>query len=423
MSIRVWFGGGEVPAHRDVLAKQGVRNLAFNVQPVADSRSGNAGDVDSMEPFYVVFYASQTVNGDAAAVIRKYSDETSIVIGDEYEGALPKVPVWNGEDLEEFYALAVDRGQVFINEADASIENNARPITLFAQRNSHVRIWTTTSTARVLSLPFLTDVIVTGWISAQKHRELQVWDGSKVARSPKASRAKQLGAHDAQIRALGGDVAALTEGDVKANVELAIKSWLQYELVTRVPTAGPPSRVGEGGVALAISAQQPKRRPTKLIPALTEQREEDGTVSIVPSSVPMKQCDTCKIRHLCPEYEAGSTCAFEIPVSIRSKDELRKMISVLLEIQAQRVVEARFFEDVLGEGPTAEAGKEMDRWFQIGEKAKEMTEDSMVITQTVKGSTGMLSTFFGPKVGEAARALPEPIDSDDVLDAVVLGDD
>jgi hypothetical protein len=47
----------------------------------------------------------------------------------------------------------------------------------------------------------------------------------------------------------------------------------------------------------------------------------------------------------------------------------------------------------------------------------------VVITQTVKGSTGMLSTFFGPRVGESARQLPEPLDSDNVLDAVIVEDD
>lgn len=420
---RVVFGGGEVPAHRLVLAKQGVRNLAFNVQPVADSRAGNAGDVAELEPFFVVFYASQTVNGDAAAVIRKYADEMAVVIGDEYEGDLPKVPVWNGEELEEFFSLAVDRNQVFINEADAVIEKNARQITVFAQRNPSVKIWTVSSKATVLALPYITDVIVTGWISSQKHRELQVWDGHKVSRSPRASRAKQLDTHNAQIINLGGDVEALREGDVAANVDLAIRSWKQYELVTNDPPPHVPQHVGGGGMPLAISTPKARQRETKLLPSLVAVQTGEDENYIAPSADTMKQCNACKISHLCPEFDPGASCAYSIPVTIRSKDQLRSVVSSLLELQAQRAFEARFIEEVLGEGPQADTSRELDRWFQMGERAKAIEQDGMVVTQTIKGSSGMVSAFFGKSVGEATRALPVPIDTDEVLDAIVESDD
>lgn len=419
---RIHFGGGEVPAHRTVLAKQGVRQLAFNVQPVADSRSGNAGDVESMEPFYVVFYASQTVNGDATAVIKKYADETSIVIGDELGSDLPHVPVWNGDDLEECFELTVGSGQVFVSEADCVIPDNARKLSHFAGRNPQVRFWTVSSKANVLALPYLTDVIVTGWISAQKHRELQVWDGHKVVRSPRASRAKQLDTHHAQITNLGGNMDLLRDGDVNASVDLALKSWLQYELVTSTPLPHLPGNVGVGGVALARQAERPRERETKLLPSLVAVQADDESGYIAPASTAMKQCNNCKISHLCPEFEPGASCAFNIPVTIRSKDQLRSIVSTLLEVQAQRALEARFMEDVLGEGPTNEAGRELDRFFTMGEKAKAMEEEGMTITQTVKGSGGLVSAFFGNKVGESARALPAPVESDDVIDAV-LGDD
>jgi hypothetical protein len=420
--MRIFFGGGEVPAHRNVLARQGVRNLAFNVQPIADMRSGNAGDPAEMEPFFVAFYASQTVNGDASAVIKKYSDHTSLVIGDEFRVDMPTIPVWNGDSLEDFYELAVEHNKVFVNEADASLDSNARALTMFFNRNPSVEIWTVTSKANVLRLPFITHAIVTGWISAQKHRELQVWDGTKVARSPRASRAKQIDEHAAQITNLGFDPEKLKDADVDENVKLAIQSWLQYELVTRTPLSDTPVHVGEGGVPLAIRSERPRQREPVLLPSLTMIKTGEETTNIAPASTTLKQCNSCVVSHLCPEFEPGAQCAYSIPVEIRSKDQLAQIVSSLLEMQAQRAFEARFIEELKGEGPTGEASRELDRWFQMGERAKAISEETVSIKQTISGPGGMLSQFFGKSVGEQARALPSPIDADTIIEELMPDD-
>jgi hypothetical protein len=121
----------------------------------------------------------------------------------------------------------------------------------------------------------------------------------------------------------------------------------------------------------------------------------------------VRSCDACQLSDVCPSYEAGSSCAFHIPVRLRTKDELLGLVSGLCEMQAQRVLFARFREDLEGSND-AGVSIEIDRLMRMTEQLKEMAEGSETLELRLRahGGAGILSRVFGAQVGEAQRALP-----------------
>ena len=434
--MRIWFSGAEVPKHRELLGKCAVDRVAINLAPVVKDRGGGLGDEETLLPFTKVFYSSQTDLEVEAfePVIERYLDDDSMVVGLDSPLAKERrqfIPEWHGGETDEALELAVEYGALAVTEGVLQVPQLIRPIVLFVHRNPHVRLFTVTSKAKNLATMHPTDVIVSGWISAQKQRELQVWDGTKVSRSPRSSRNAQIEQHRSQIANLGADVDMIRNGDVYENTVLAIKSWLQYEQVaanTRsvmLPGLGDPA---PANLAIDLHEGREKRaaEDMALLPVLASVPTTDdpgAAVTLAPST--LRQCDVCSLSTVCPKYRPNSTCGFSIPVTLRTKTDIQNMMSALLELQGQRVLMAKFSEDLLSQGTSAETSAEMDRFFRLLESSKRIVEDRQTLTISASGSNaggGMLSSLFGSRVGEANRQLPAPVESDDVINDAEIVD-
>jgi hypothetical protein len=81
---------------------------------------------------------------------------------------------------------------------------------------------------------------------------------------------------------------------------------------------------------------------------------------------------------------------------------------VMIEIQASRVLFARFAEELEGQGLDPALSAEMDRLFTLIDKMKSVNEsrEMLSISMESRGTSGVLSRLFGSKAGEAARELP-----------------
>jgi hypothetical protein len=148
--------------------------------------------------------------------------------------------------------------------------------------------------------------------------------------------------------------------------------------------------------------------------------EEQSIIRSVSDSI--RSCDNCYLATSgCPGFVPGASCAYSIPVEIRSKDQLQAVMQAMIEMQTQRVVMARFAEEIAGQELSPEVGKEMDRLFTSVEKMRDIMDnrESVKMTVEARGRSGVLSRLFGDKVGTNARMLSQPIDSDDVIDAIV----
>ena len=428
--MRVWLSGGEVPKHRDLFGRAGAEKIAINLSSVVKDRAGGLGDPDTLLPYAKLFYTSQSDLEPSAYddVLNRYMTEDSLVLGIESPvamGAGLYVPEWHGGDVDELLDLAVEYGRVAVSEGVLATESLMKPISVFHARNPHVAIFATSSKTKLIAPKIATDILVSGWLSAQKHRELQVWDGAKVARFPRSTRNNQIEAHRAQIINLGCDPELIAEGDVPESMKLAVISWLQYEKVVATGQIIDLSLHRPGGaVDVATDTRQARRRDDLvMLPVLRPPTEDVPEPR--PESSSMRQCNVCSLSAVCPKYERDALCGFAIPVTLRTKTELSSMLATLLEIQSQRALMAKFEEDLMSQGASSEASAELERFFRLAESAKRISEDRQTLTvvATATGSgEGPLSSLFGSRVGELSQGLRNPIQSEEIMDAAEIID-
>lgn len=114
-------------------------------------------------------------------------------------------------------------------------------------------------------------------------------------------------------------------------------------------------------------------------------------------------------------------CAWEIPVQIRTKAQFIAALQAAVEMQAQRTFEARFFEQLQGEGLDPKASQEFDRLMAMSAKLKEIMSEESVFEMSVKAKgPGVLSSLFGGQVGRDNTTLPGGgVRADDVLQRVL----
>ena len=131
--------------------------------------------------------------------------------------------------------------------------------------------------------------------------------------------------------------------------------------------------------------------------------EEDGTIKDVTTlnsqDVSLRACDTCFVASNCPAFKPASTCAFKLPVSIKTKEQLKGLINAVIEMQGQRVAFMRFAEEINGGYADPNVSQEIDRLFKLIKTTKELDDSREFIRMTVErqGSAGVLSSIFGER--------------------------
>jgi hypothetical protein len=130
---------------------------------------------------------------------------------------------------------------------------------------------------------------------------------------------------------------------------------------------------------------------------------------------------------VCPAYDPGHECAYELPVQIRTKDQLGATLQTVLEMQFQRAMFARFAEEAQGGHTDAAASEEFDRLFRLSEKFKDIMDDTSKFSVSIEASGnaaegGALTRIFGKETGEQARTLEEPIDADAFVSKAIEGE-
>lgn len=278
-------------------------------------------------------------------------------------------------------------------------------------------------------IPFQTATTL-AWISPMKRGEVIVWDGTKIARYPKDMRANALPRFRSTAIKAGLDVDLYMEGDHAELSKLAVWSYLQLE--ARARQGGPMSpqvsddsddtlytgmaEIDLGGSTnrdIAVRNPVTPRDPSEIyaLPVFGFQTktivDTDETGRDVLREIPvvqsnagsLRQCDTCFVAANCPAMRPGSTCAFNLPIEVKTKDQLRSLINALLEMQGQRVAFARFTEELNGGYPDPNTGVEMDRFFKILKTMKELddTSETLKISMERKASGGVLSSIFGDR--------------------------
>ena len=99
----------------------------------------------------------------------------------------------------------------------------------------------------------------------------------------------------------------------------------------------------------------------------------------------LRVCSNCSLSLVCPEFTPGASCAYKIPVQMRTIEELRAWVSMLIETQMQRVIMLRMGEEMQGGAPDAAPSQELDRMSRLQLQFKELVADGFILSLQVKG--------------------------------------
>lgn len=342
-------------------------------------------------------------------------------------------PVYQlGEDLESLsvrYLNVAIPGQL--------IENETKLITVM--RRAHQQHGTTFHAIAAAKPDNLRQMPVEtastlSWLSPMMRGETIVWDGSKLVRYPKRMKEQARPRYKSIYERAGLDFDKILADDAVEISKLAIWSYLQYQdwhnktgqdIVTmsewrEVEESGEttPNEVTMRGVPMR---KLEPRKPEEMgvLPVLNVEIsttiEPDETGNQVIKEVPvlrssgtsLRMCDTCFVSANCPAFKPQSTCAFNLPVEVKTREQLKALINALLEMQGQRVAFAKFSEDLNGGYPDPNVGQELDRFFKMLKTIKELDDSREFIRMTVErqGAGGVLSAIFGDRA-QALKELP-----------------
>lgn len=439
----IFLAGGENPGHQQILTSCTVQRIAVNVTSLLRRSNLDRWSLDLPygEWEWLAYCDGPAKVDDLALVIDKAAKPPQWVVGPpswgDQDGYLP---LWNGEGDMPGYR---PKGMTV---TDRVFKDKALLRRTLASRTSGTQLGAITGSTDAAIGRF--DLVVSGsWWSSMKFGETQVWDGKKMHRYNADRKSEVRTRHLEHIEALGVDVDQVLLQDPDEVARLAIASWQAYGerlvggiVVPMVPGYEEDEAL-EGSLeddvasspAIAMAAP-PRRHGKTLLPVMgissitTEEAQGDGTNALEEQAVVLsvdtsvRACDNCFLAASgCPGYQAGAQCAYSIPVEVKSKDQLQAVLSAMIEMQTQRVLQARFAEEVTGQELTPEFGRELDRLFDSVEKMRDIMDNRDMVKMTVeaRGRSGVLSRLFGTQVGTNAKMLNTPVDSEDVMDAVL----
>jgi hypothetical protein len=121
----------------------------------------------------------------------------------------------------------------------------------------------------------------------------------------------------------------------------------------------------------------------------------------------LRQCDTCFVASNCPAFKPQNSCAFNLPVEVKTKEQLKSLLNAVIEMQGARVAFSRFAEELNGGYPDPNLSQEIDRLFKLVKGMKELEENREFIRITAErqSSGGVLSAIFGDRA-QVLKNLP-----------------
>ena len=324
---------------------------------------------------------------------------------------------------------------------------------LIAQTGTAFHALGTAKPDNLRQIPFSTSTTLS-WLSPMRNGETIIWDGMKIVRYPKKMMRQARPRYSAVIKKTGLDFEKFLENDGVESSKVAVWSYKQLEL--SMDKKRPDLHIIDGGndplvsdnndtpllstfaeswggasdnsgvdVRKESSIEEPKklvqRDPEEVqnlpvfgykMKTVVEQDDEGNDILMdVPmvqsTGASLRQCDTCFVAANCPAFKPQNTCAFNLPVEVKTKDQLKSLLNTVIEMQGARVAFSRFAEELNGGYPDPNTSQEIDRLFKLVKGMKELEENREFIRITAErqSSGGVLSAIFGDRA-QALKDLP-----------------
>ena len=291
------------------------------------------------------------------------------------------------------------------------------------------------------------------WISPMRRGETIVWDGSKLVRYPKRMKAQARPRYKAIVAQAGLDFDKFVLDDTLEATRLAIWSYLQLEKTMdkdkpdlKAIKGGKEPLVSDnsddtlytglmdfmGGSSNNSASEVRKLEATELVQRDPQEMtslpvfgyemktivDTDDDGNDVLKDVPvvhttgssLRQCNTCFVAASCPAFKPDNTCAFNLPIEVKTRDQLKALLTSIIEMQGQRVAFMRYAEEVNGGYADPNTSQEMDRLFKLVKTVKELEENRefVRITAERQSAGGVLSAIFGDRA-QALRDMEQPL--------------
>lgn len=277
------------------------------------------------------------------------------------------------------------------------------------------------------------------WLSATKYGETIVWDANRLRRYPAKMKGLARKRHRMLFERAGFDSERIERDDGDELARFTVWSFRQLEeyLATHrsvtSPVTGPVNGLtplnAENG-HMAVAEPPPIMRNARAVLPVVLQTPVKGHESDFPEvpAVTVRRCTTCHVQASCPAYNAGAECAFDIPVEVKTKEQLLGLLQGTISMQAQRLAFGRYAEELEGGYPDPNVSNEMDRLMRVIHQAKQIQDDRDFLTLTVAAHSGagVLSRIFGERQAAPVTQLTHqlgPGETDHVIATVLDVDD
>ena len=368
------------------------------------------------------------------------------------------LPIWHGEQgLEELDSLCQKHARVGIHQTSMG-ERNLEPTlkALVRQYGTKLHGVAMTKPTVMAAVPWAS-VASLSWMSPSQYGDTIVWTGKELKRYPKKYKEQARRRHRTLFTSNSFDAQKIEDDDRDEVLRLSIWSWQQLikyqnrepwvmNAVTNQPNTFDDANAEEGDSAVdrdtlqtrnsisTVATLENRPRTTLPVMGLDTLREkyvdaEDGVSKerdvalVVTRSQSMRMCDSCFLSSKCPAFQAKSNCAYDIPVTIRTKDQMQALQNSIIDMQTQRVFFMKMAEDAEGGYADPNLSSELDRLQKMIKVKTELESDSFSVKFEAKGNgnqAGMLSRLFGKEAGDSARALPQEYSADRVLESMEI---
>ena len=305
----------------------------------------------------------------------------------------------------------------------------------------------------IRQVPFSTASTLS-WLSPMRRGETIVWDGTQIKRYPKKMKAQARPRYKNIIEKAGLDYLGFSQDNTLEATRVAVWSYLQLE--SSMDKKSPNFHIIDGGKEPLVSDNNDtlytglgmelggyssdnsapevrkdlvERDPSEVqnLPVFGYKMktvvETDDNGKDILMDIPvvqtqqssLRQCDTCFVAANCPAFKPSNTCAFNLPIEVKTKEQLKALMTSMIEMQGQRVAFMRFAEEMNGGYADPNVSQEVDRLIKMVKEVNDMASDKefVQITASRQSSGGVLSAIFGDKA-QALRELPEALKEDTV---------
>ena len=476
--MKLYFGGGEVPSHRKLLAANAVTHVSLSyfglkrrltlkrpwlveekfpawqhvlVDSGAHSINKHAADYEGHEEEIVQFAAGYqdfvSLNIDR---IDAFTEFDALPLGldwmqklradfwDDYGDKF--MPVWHAEyGLAELEQMSAKYKRIAILQTSLGERDLVPQLNLMASRRGTLFHGLAMTKPEIMREVQWDSVGSTSWISPMQFGDTQIWDANQLRRYPKAYKEESRREHRALFEHNGFDPDLIMADNIAEVARLTLWSWQQLlanmnqlqpslsfavsdDLTALTEDTSPPPEA----VSVAPSAvQAPRSRQRVLLPGIQLVSPDEGPPQLESSGENLRRCDTCFLRERgCPQYEPGAACAYGIPPGlIKTAADIRALESALLAMQMERVTFMRMVEDLDGGFPDPNLSNELDRLTRMIKLQREGTADKFSLSINASrqpGESGVLG-IFGQNVVDAQQ-IKAPTAADELIKQSVMAD-